>query len=563
MAKGNIAGAVAAGVLRAEKQKGRYKMYKKMKVAYRKDLRNKRFMRNGGAFIKLKPGDSTSALTPEQRLEAFGPTWKTASALQRTSRKLSGYMGHGLYQGQGGYWGAAKKYGGMALRAALPYAKHAAIQAAEGYFGGAGLYSGSGSYSESNNLIEGSSAAVPTMQSSRDETGSTIVTHREYIQDIYAPGTQGGGAVNFSNISYPLNPGLQSSFPWLSQIAQNYDEYEFMQLIYTYKSTTTDIGSSTTGQCGTVIMCTNYNAASPKFFDKQQMIEYAHSASAKVTCDLLHGVECDKSKIALTGCLYTRANPVITGQDLKTYDHGLFQLAIANTPTAYNGYPVGELWVDYTVRLSKPKLFVSRGLEIDMDQFLWDKNSLSTYGALFNGAYLSGQQNNIGCLITQQNGGNQIQITFPAQYTGPLSVRIFGKTQAAWPTALTSYSLAPALVSTTGNITYINDIYTGNFGAAETAEPTYLITVPSETETVTNINSTICFYGEYHIFTSLATQGLNNSITINNATGGTLPTATAFEVTLQIQQYQSNNMPFQSTLLQWVNSSGTVTLPNA
>lgn len=617
MARGNIAGAVAAGVLRAEKAKGRYKLYKKMRGAYRRTMRDKRFMRSGGAIIKLKAGMGTPEMSPANRLDYFGSTWREATPAQRDRRKQHGFYGHGLYTGSGSYWDDAKSYlwkgaktvGRAALTAGLAGARTAAVgylgpigSTAAGYLG-SGLYTGQGEYHTNNLISDGATStnAVPTMQSIGDETGAICISHKEYITDIYAPGVQNGSPVIFQNFAVPLNPALQQSFTWLSQIAQNYDEYEFTQLIFHYRSTTTDIGNSATGQCGTVIMATNYNAAQPAFTDKQQMMEYAHAHSCKLTENMSHGVECDKNKSALTNCLYTRANPVLTGQDLKTYDHGKFQIAVANCPVNYNGFPIGELWVEYSCILRKPKLFTSRGLEIDLDQFvsigtqsanarLW--LSPSTASVSINNQYqptgtdyniLAGQQNNIGCIVqsgTLASPGTNFQqayfspfrgtvaygtpglaITFPAPYTGPLEIKL------SWGGCLTAASTTNAISALpqftpvfSGNFKQINDLYNANVYQGQTAQsasPSYETAYPSNTITGLAVGAvSLCYM--LHVFVSQATNGINNVlfIPLNNSSN-----AYVGQGMLTISQYQSNLQPLQASSTTWLNTQGAVQTP--
>jgi hypothetical protein len=321
---------------------------------------------------------------------------------------------------------------------------------------GAGLYTGRGEYANlhsgdvthHNNLVAGgaSSNSIPAFTGSGDETGAVCITHSEYMGDIYAPGTAGSTTITpFSIQSWSLNPGLEASFPFLSQIACNYAEYEFVQLIFHYRSTTTDVGSSTTGQCGTIIMATQYNASAALWQDKQEMMQAAHAMDCKVTEHMTHGVECDPAKTALSTERYVRANPVIKDEDKKTYDHGTFQVALCNCPPAYNGLPVGELWVSYKVMLRKPKLFVTRGLSIDKDSYVCraaaplsaTMSATQWFGAAAS-TFARAQQNNIGCLVeplgtavTQPGisaGQKVVLLTFPASYTGnvKITVRIVG-----------------------------------------------------------------------------------------------------------------------------------------
>ena len=471
---------------------------------------------------------------------------------------------------------------------------------------GSGLYSGSGNYN-TNNLISGQASgslsrnSIPKFSGKRDETGAITVSHREYINDVFGPGVTGGPSTPFSLQSFSLNPALQQTLPWLSQIASNFDEYEFKQLIFHYRSTTTDIGNSTNGQCGTVVMATNYNAAAPAFTDKQQMIEYAHSHSSKVTESMSHGVECARSKTAFP-VLYTRANPVVTGQDLKTYDHGKFQIAICNAPASYNGFPLGELWAEYTVMLRKPKLFTTRGFEIDQDVFTCFSNTGSPpliFSNTLNNV-LRGQQNSIGCLLdfavpsnhanvdyipSSAPFGSVIHLTIPGNYTGNLQIQYQYASQAGL--AANPYTGPSAVFS--GNIVPINDIY----GAVEGSSPlnwfflaynqnnlaTYSTTAPigglnvnaaanttnptfrSDNSLSTSLEvagSILSGTSVFHIYVTQSTSGVNNEVWFYSTMGGT---GTTGQGSITIAQYQANQITSSFARPVFINTSGIVIPP--
>jgi hypothetical protein len=174
--------------------------------------------------------------TPEG-IERFGETWATATDAQKMSRTLAGWKGRGAYS-----WGRNIRKAGQWLRPVTSALRNRAV----GYIDGSGMYTGHGAYEEDgtvNNLIVGTgnrTNSVPTITNSEDETGTICISHKEYLTDIFGPTTA------FNVQSYALNPALQTSFDWLSQIACNYDEYSFDQLLFEYRSTTTDIGSSST-----------------------------------------------------------------------------------------------------------------------------------------------------------------------------------------------------------------------------------------------------------------------------------------------------------------------------
>lgn len=391
----------------------------------------------------------------------FGVDWKSSSAPQKRMRLLT------RYRGQGGYFSDLARQGGEYLGKTLLDNSGVVGSTVRGGlnalgYHGMGMYTGHGAY-KTNALIDGGGSDGALFG---DSAGGVALSHREYITDIFGP--PAGTAFNIQ--SYALNPGLGQSFPFLNQIACNYEEYQFTQMIYTYKSTTTDIGNSTTGQCGTVIMAVNYNAAAPTFTDKGAMMEYFGAVNVKVTEDSRCGVECDPNKNAGTAAMYVRNGPVSVNQDLKTYDKGTFQLALANSPAAYANLPVGELWVDYSVILRKPKLFAQRGLAIDSDVYYTSLAQNPTvdednwFGTDPN-LLLRGQQNSIGCSIRNgftvytggstpiqfnQGAGTGTSIVFPAAVNGNYTITI----------AYTGTGIsADPFIHFLGNVTPIWDLY--------------------------------------------------------------------------------------------------------
>jgi len=101
----------------------------------------------------------------------------------------------------------------------------------------------------SNSLVNRfrTSGDIPNMHRNGQ---SVVVRHREYITDVTS-------AENFTvDLTVPLNPGLASSFPWLSTIAQQYQEYTWKGVIFEYVSTSGDVVASSNTALGTVMMAT-------------------------------------------------------------------------------------------------------------------------------------------------------------------------------------------------------------------------------------------------------------------------------------------------------------------
>lgn len=246
-------------------------------------------------------------------------------------------------------------------------------------------FTGRGAYKKSS---------ARSFSTARNETGALTVKRCEYIQDIT-------GFNVFTNTNWVLNPGNPTLFPWLSQIAQNYDEYQFNQLVFEYRSVTAVLSSTAT--IGTVIMTCNYNVTAPNFTQKQPMMEYDSARSCNINENLFFGVECDPRKNSGSGIMdittSTNVHDVSFGQDPKTYFLGNMQIAIVGTPATGQ---VGELWVHYNVTLRKPRMYSTLGNGIQ-----------SIYATATGGASqpftltqqfdepLAGQQNSVGLPFKQ------------------------------------------------------------------------------------------------------------------------------------------------------------------
>jgi hypothetical protein len=192
----------------------------------------------------------------------------------------------------------------------------------------------------SNTLVTGNS--VPTFRQFGD---GIEICHREFIGDIT-------GSTVFANNSITINPGLSSSFPWLSQVAQNFEEYDMKGLVFEYRPSSGSAVSATSAALGVVIYATDYNVLSPVFSSKQVMESYEFSCSTVPFTGMLHPVECAKNANALN-TLYIRNTGVPAGADARLYDMGLFQYATQGMQSAY---VTGELWVAYHVMLKKPRI---------------------------------------------------------------------------------------------------------------------------------------------------------------------------------------------------------------
>jgi len=172
-----------------------------------------------------------------------------------------------------------------------------------------------------------------------------VIRHREYLGDVMA-------STVFSLTSYGLNPGDFTTFPWLSTLAQQFEEYRFRGLVFVYKPTSGFIGGSTPS-LGTVMLATQYDVLDPPFSSKQIMDSYEYADAVLPTESCMHGVECDRS-LTPVPTLYIRHGAAPAGSDPRLFDIGTFSIATIGQQAST--YSVGELWVTYDVEFLKPRI---------------------------------------------------------------------------------------------------------------------------------------------------------------------------------------------------------------
>lgn len=233
-----------------------------------------------------------------------------------------------------------------------------------GSLAGKGLatLAGFGAYKvKSNSLMidEGQSPAVM-----HSNSASCRIRHREYITDIISSGT----ANTFKLQNFFINPGLGTVFPWLSALAQQYQEWVPKGIVFEFKTLSADaIASSTNNTLGGIIMSTNYNSAATNFVNKQQMDNTEYTTSCKPSESIYHAIECAPHQNVMPD-MYVRTGAVPSGQDQKTYDLGNFQ--IASFGVQGTSVVLGELWVSYDVELRKPILTAASGADVLTDHYV-------------------------------------------------------------------------------------------------------------------------------------------------------------------------------------------------
>lgn len=205
---------------------------------------------------------------------------------------------------------------------------------------------GLGDYNVRSNVLAG---RLPEVTNTAGN-GGTIIRYQEYLGDIVTSAT----ANTFKIDTYYLNPANSKTFPWLSQIAANYEQYEFQGVIFYFRSTSANALNSTNTALGTVMMATQYDTVDPSFSSKMEMLNYEFSTSCVPSADQPHMIECDPHQTTIS-LMYTEPgeqSPPNT--DPRLYFLG--KMSIATTGFQGTSVNIGELHVTYQVKLLKPKL---------------------------------------------------------------------------------------------------------------------------------------------------------------------------------------------------------------
>jgi hypothetical protein len=529
----------------------RYGMTYKQKKLMRRGKRAIRRVNSLRKYLIENNGGRGSA----GNINWFGADRASSNDFQKKMRYFANY------RGKGGYWddlkGAYDSYLKPALQSIVP---KGTLQAAGGTLGGlagsylgmptagamggsalgAGLsnYLGWGAYSNpvaKNQLIAGGPEGPVTVNASSPE-GDLFFSHREFLSNVIVTGSAGTSSA-FQLMSFPLNPGLMGSFPFLSQIAQNFVMYEFHGLIFEYKPTSGESGASN-NSLGKVIMATSYDPDSPNFVNSVQMENYDYAQSTKPSCGQLHGVETANHQ-QFANMTYIRTGA--SSRDKIFTDIGTFQIATEGVPLGTStSVIIGELWVTYRVKLSRANIYgsylcLNSGTDVHFGSTYsggswigsattaelpsqWNASSFTNPASSTTSQLFAPKTSNtIGCVV-KGTGTTTFTITFPPNIvTGQFLIMVWDNQASAGIRALilTATSLCAIAPFTP------RDVSTNYFACNATS-----------TETPCSVGT----------FVTVNAPGNSQAVVTCTATSGAILSTTRHYVTIQCINYAASQL---------------------
>jgi hypothetical protein len=184
---------------------------------------------------------------------------------------------------------------------------------------------------------------IPAMHALGD-SGMRVV-HKEYAFPVYS-------TTGFNCFSYPINPGMDQLFPWLCQIAQNFQSYKLMGMVVCFKSAVPE-GLAAFGSMGQVIIAADQNpsAISPQYQTQMEQMQFV--TSGKPSESLVGPIECSPNGSGSQGAsLLVRTGALAANQVLNNYDHGVLHVATIGQPAA--GVLLGSVYTSYDIVMLNP-----------------------------------------------------------------------------------------------------------------------------------------------------------------------------------------------------------------
>jgi len=259
---------------------------------------------------------------------------------------------------------------------------------------------------------------VPIVGSAPDN--GVRVRHSEYIMDI-------SSTTALTNLVLNINPGMQTTFPWLSNLARSFQKWDAHAMIFTFKSTSATALGSTSTALGTVIGAVIYDVNAEVPQSKAGILGLSGARAGVPSKDNLFPVECAPSSRLMRNLLVRSAG---VGDDLQKYDLGKLLISTVGSQT---DSIAGELHVSYDVVLKSPTLGGAIGSDLAQSHFYM--SGVTTADEL---GTMTTYDNSLSLTVTAPASG-QLKIDFPVGSAGRFIISYHNAGSSTVTTPAVSY----------------------------------------------------------------------------------------------------------------------------
>lgn len=208
---------------------------------------------------------------------------------------------------------------------------------------------GSGDYAVSDDTAR--NALVTGKIDTNMSFGSLEKTRFAYRESLGAVLT-GATAGKFNATEYPIQPGSALTFPYLSALAEAFEEYAIMGLVFEFVSSSSNYSAA--GSLGTVAMTYTANPTAQKFTSLGQLENTNNAVSSRFDVSSVCGVECRKGESS-QNTYFVRTSQNNSTLPITSTDMGKFTVATQPGVGYATSSIIGELWVTYVVEFYKPR----------------------------------------------------------------------------------------------------------------------------------------------------------------------------------------------------------------
>jgi len=184
-------------------------------------------------------------------------------------------------------------------------------------------------------VAKGYNGAIKSANYRSGKEGKVVLCHSELVGDVV-------GTADFTVTTRAINAGLQDLFLWLSNIAMNYESYQFKKLKFRY------LTACSTDNPGSVYISVDFDPTDPVPTTERQLANYQDTRFCAPW--RAETYNCSASNLKKRSSYYVRGGPISTGENISLFDTGYLIIATVGCPLI----TVGKLWVDYEVEFSTP-----------------------------------------------------------------------------------------------------------------------------------------------------------------------------------------------------------------